>query len=47
MWKKKTIKLIKTKDKDLFLLMKEQSEAEMQDWGEQKKPDNRLQNEWE
>ena len=30
------IKLIKAKDKDLLLLMQEQSEAEMQDWGEQK-----------
>lgn len=30
------IKLIKAKDKDFFLLMQKQPEAEMQDWGEQK-----------
>lgn len=35
MWKKKKIKLIKAKDKELFLLMQE--EAEMQDWGEEKR----------
>lgn len=37
------IKVIKAKDRDFFLLVQEQSEAEMLDWGEQKKPDSKLQ----
>lgn len=39
------IKVIKAKDRDFFLLVQEQSETEMLDWGQQKKPESRLQNE--